>query len=155
MVYREMLEAATSVVRTNSGRCRDLWRRPDVYGSYRSFKKQEADLTRLNKENQQLRTTVRTLTTEHRHHRGSHGDDVGTDRRRGGGWGRHPPGRTPTREPMSPKEQAFVRERLQVCREWNTRTGCQRTPCNKDHVCNQKTIDGRCCKGVHHASQHT
>lgn len=151
LVYREMLETASSVVRTNSGRCGDLWRRLDVYGSYRAFRKQEADLARLNKENQQLRTTVRTLQTDQRQHRGSHGDGAVTDRRRGGGGGRPTPGRTPP----SPQEQAFVRERMSVCREWNTRGGCQRIPCNKDHVCNLKTSDGRCCKGSHHASLHT
>ena len=65
LVYREMLDVATSVVRTSNGRCGDLWRCLDVYGSYRSCKKQEAEMAKLNNENRQLRTTVRTLTTEH------------------------------------------------------------------------------------------
>ena len=151
LVYREMLETASSVVRTNSGRCGDLWRRLDVYGSYRAFKRQESELARLNRENKELKTTVRNLQTEHRHHRGSHGDDAGADRRRGGGGGRPTPGRTT----LSPQDQVFVRDRMSVCREWNTRGGCLRTPCIKDHVCNMKTPDGRCCKGPHHASLHT
>ena len=100
------------VVRTSNGRHGVLWRRIDVYGSYRSYKKQEADMARLTSENRNLRTTVRTLTTEHRNHRGSHGDDIGTDTRRSGG-GKGGVRKTPsTREPGSSQEQAIIMERL-------------------------------------------
>jgi hypothetical protein len=85
-----------------------------------SYKKQEADMARLTSENRNLRTTVQTLTTEHRNHRGSHGDDIGTDRRRSGG-GKGGVMKTPSaREPASPQEKDFIMEKLNVCREWNT-----------------------------------
>ena len=48
----------------------------------------------------------------------------------------------------------FMKDRAQVCREWNTLADRSRTDCRKKHVCNLQDGLGKCYKGEHKASAH-
>ena len=41
---------------------------------------------------------------------------------------------------------AFLKDRGEVCREWNTLADCTRANCSKKHICNVKIVPGMCCK---------
>jgi hypothetical protein len=53
-----------------------------------------------------------------------------------------------------PVDLAYIKERGEVCRDWNTPADCTRTTCSKKHVCNMRTGPGKCCKQGHRAVQH-
>ena len=154
LVYREMIEVASSVVRTCNGKHGNLWRCLDVYGVYRSVKLKESELERK-------RAEIHTLKTRVRHGDNDSGylDDAGSDRRRGksGGGRDRERGRgkpSPTKEQDITEERDFTMDRLDVCREWNSPAGYKRSHCRKSHVCNKQGDPGKCCKGSHHASKH-
>ena len=77
LVYKEMIEVASSVVRTCNGKHGDLWRSLDVYGANRSVNQKESELERK-------RTEIHNLKTRGRHvpNGSGYSDDVGSDRRR-------------------------------------------------------------------------
>ena len=49
---------------------------------------------------------------------------------------------------------AYIKDRNEVCKEWNTPADCIRGSCSKKHICNVRTGPGKCCKQGHRASQH-
>ena len=45
---------------------------------------------------------------------------------------------------------AYIKDRSDVCKEWN----CTRGSCSKKHICNMRTGPGKCCKQGYKAAQH-
>ena len=155
LVYKEMIEVASSVVRTCNGKHGDLWRNLDVYGAYRTVKLKESELEKKRTEIQNLKNRGRPVP-----HGSGFSDEGGSVRRRNSGEGvdrERGRGKQPSHQPPhqeTPEEKDYVLDRLEVCREWNSRDGCKRGHCRKSHVCKRQREPGKCCKGAHHASKH-
>ena len=47
---------------------------------------------------------------------------------------------------------AFIKDRGEVCREWNTPAECTRVTCSKKHICNVRIGPVKYCKQGHRAA---
>ena len=143
LVYSKALTLASDVVRVHSGRHDQLFAKCTVYSAGRLAKKykEEADRAKEDKKNLQadknrLQTRVKTLENQNRY--------------------RSPPRRTDRRDTRdhdrqeTAEEKEYRIDRAEVCKEWNSARGCNRTNCNRAHVCNAKSAPGKCCKSTAH-----
>ena len=115
---QQIVVLASDVTRNYNGRQSDLWRKMKVYGAFRTVKRKEAELDAKQAEITTLRQTVSNLKSlgfgESRQPR----SDRVPDRKKGSKQ------MTGGQEP--PLDVAFLKDRGEVCREWNTPADCTR-----------------------------
>ena len=117
MIYREMIVLASDVTRNYNGRQSDLWRKIDAYGAYRSVKKKDAELDAKRAEIVTLRQTVSNLQSLGFGGNRQPKTDKVFDRKKG-----RP--KTGGLEPIL--DMAYIKDRSEVCKEWNTPGDCTR-----------------------------
>ena len=141
-----MIILPSDVTRNYDGRQSDLWRKIDVYGAYRAFKKKEAELDAKTAEIITLRQTVSNLQSLGFGGGRQPKSERVTDKKKGGKQ------RSGGQDP--PVDLVFIKDRGEVCREWNTPADCTRATCSKKHICNVRIGPGKCCKQGHRAAAH-
>ena len=125
-------------------------------------KEREQTIRNLNTKVNNLQAKIAELKRHGNNHQGGGGYARGPGRSRGRGAGRGAVAAVEYEAPAAKKgryeDPDYVKDRLPVCREWNTAAGCVRPQgsCTKSHCCNKPAVGNpkACCKGNHTGSIH-